>query len=228
MSAVASNVSIQANNLTIGYGSVAVQRNLTFSLRQGEMVALLGRNGSGKSTLLRTLIGMQPALSGQVVLDRGAVPAVVLTEHDTLDHTTVHDIVAMGRYPYTHFLGGLSRKDEQIIADSLRQVGMATMPLDRPFAAMSDGQKQRVLIAKALAQETDVILLDEPTSHLDIPGKREIFAMLQRLSREQKKTILISTHEEALALTYCDRVMMLYADGGGLSLGKPGEVRTDW
>lgn len=225
-------MSISANNLTIGYGSHVVQRNLNFSLRTGEMVAMLGRNGCGKSTLLRTLVGMQAPLDGSITLADRTSPAVVLTEHDSIDRTTIHDIVAMGRYPYTNFLGGLSDEDERIIAHSLELAGMPVSSddcsADAYFAALSSGQQQRVLIAKALAQQTTVILLDEPTSHLDIPGKQEIFAMLRRLATEEGKTILISTHEQDLALRYCDRILMMYARSGGITLTAPEEFRPEW
>lgn len=231
VSTIANNIAIAADDLTIGYGHTVVQQHLSFSLHRGEMVALLGRNGCGKSTLMRTLVGMQPALAGTITMEDGMTPAVVLTEHDTLDHTTVHDIVAMGRYPYTSFLGGLSTEDEQIITDSLRQVGLSAFPLEggsRGVSSLSSGQQQRVLIAKALAQQTDTILLDEPTSHLDIPGKQEIFAMLRRLATEQGKTILICTHEQELALRYSDRILMMYSHGGGIALTSPSDFRPEW
>lgn len=222
-------MAIEVSDLAIGYGSAIVQQHLSFSLHRGEMVALLGRNGCGKSTLMRTLVGMQPALAGTITMADGMMPAVVLTDHDTIDHTTVHDIVAMGRYPYTSFLGGLSAEDEQIITDSLRQVGLSTFNFQlSTFSALSSGQQQRVLIAKALAQQTDTILLDEPTSHLDIPGRQEIFAMLRRLATEQGKTILICTHEQELALRYSDRILMMYSQGGGIALTSPSDFRPEW
>lgn len=229
-------MAIEVSDLAIGYGSAIVQQHLSFSLHRGEMVALLGRNGCGKSTLMRTLVGMQPALAGTITMADGMMPAVVLTDHDTIDHTTVYDIVAMGRYPYTSFLGGLSAEDERIISESLEAVGFSTpFPLgergrgrEALFSSLSSGQQQRVLIAKALAQQTDTILLDEPTSHLDIPGRQEIFAMLRRLATEQGKTILICTHEQELALRYSDRILMMYSQGGGIALTSPSDFRPEW
>ena len=201
---------------------------------QGELVCMLGPNGCGKSTLLRTLAGLQPALSGKYSLtgeagltversnsdngltaQRSKSVALVLTERLSMENTTVHDVVAMGRYPYTSFLGGLTETDEQIIAESLRQVGFEiTGSRDHEitttmFNAHSDGEKQRILIAKALAQQTPIILLDEPTAHLDLPHRILILRLLRQLAHEQGKTILISTHELDLALALSDRILLM-------------------
>ena len=225
-----SNVSISTNKLTIGYGSAVVQRDLTFSLNAGEMVCMLGPNGCGKSTLLRTLAGLQPALSGSFNLQSSISNlqsskdiALVLTERLSMDNTTVHDVVALGRYPYSSFLDGLKAEDENIIEDSLRQVGFDTSTsrhLDISetfFNAHSDGEKQRILIAKALAQQTPIILLDEPTAHLDLPHRILILRLLRTLAHEQNKTILISTHELDLALALSDRILLM-TPGRGIQL----------
>ena len=212
------------------------------------MVCMLGPNGCGKSTLLRTLAGLQPALSGDFTIastpytlhptpytlhstpytlhptPRHEAPpiALVLTERLSLDNTTIHDVVAMGRYPYTSFLGGLSEDDERIIADSLEAVGIhASTPYtlhptqrhEAPFNDHSDGEKQRILIAKALAQQTPIILLDEPTAHLDLPNRIRILQLLRRVAHEQGKTILISTHELDLAIQLSDRILLMSEDG---------------
>lgn len=189
------------------------------------MVCMLGPNGCGKSTLLRTLAGLQPPLSGTYEVqglssekasensaDRAKQLALVLTERLSLEHTTVHDVVAMGRYPYSSFLGGLSVDDEAVIADALQQVGLHNMA-DTYFNAHSDGEKQRILIAKALAQQTPVILLDEPTAHLDLPNRIRTLQLLRHLAHEQSKTILISTHELDLALQLSDRILLM-SEGG--------------
>jgi iron complex transport system ATP-binding protein len=228
-----SNASITTNNLSIGYDNKVVQSNLNFSLQKGEMVCVLGKNGCGKSTLLRTLAGLQPALTGSFdiqnsytspVRDRSSEQeigkfqiqnssiALVLTERLSLDNTTVHDVVAMGRYPYTSFLGGLSVEDEKVISQALADVGLAD-EIYTFFNDHSDGEKQRVLIAKAIAQQTPIILLDEPTAHLDLPNRIRILQLLRLLAHEQGKTILISTHELELAIQLSDRILLMSEDG---------------
>ena len=217
-----SNVSISTNKLSIGYGATIIQRDLSFSLHTGEMVCMLGPNGCGKSTLLRTLAGLQPALSGDYTHGDAKNIALVLTERLSMDNTTVHDVVALGRYPYSSFLDGLTKEDEAIIAESLRQVGFEVSGSRDPgipvsntfFNAHSDGEKQRILIAKALAQQTPIILLDEPTAHLDLPHRILILRLLRKLAHEQGKTILISTHELDLALALSDRILLMTPQKG--------------
>ena len=226
------SASISTNNLTIGYANHIVQHNLNFELHNGEMVCMLGPNGCGKSTLLRTLAGLQPALSGsykitnvqdhQTISDASQV-AMVLTERLSLENTTVHDVVAMGRYPYTSFLGGLSVIDEQVIEQSLADVGLSGTTHSF-FNDHSDGEKQRTLIAKALAQETPIILLDEPTAHLDLPNRIRVLQLLKRVAREQHKTILISTHELDLAIKLSDRIMLMTPQQG-IQVDTPANLR---
>ena len=221
-----SNVSISTNKLTIGYRATSgdehiVQTDLSFSLHAGEMVCMLGPNGCGKSTLLRTLAGLQPALSGEYTHCDTKHIALVLTERLSMDNTTVHDVVAMGRYPYTSFLGGLTDEDEAIIAKSLQAVGFELSIFNfhlSPFNAHSDGEKQRILIAKALAQQTPIILLDEPTAHLDLPHRILILRLLRNLAHEQGKTVLISTHELDLALALSDRILLMSPCARGVRL----------
>lgn len=199
------------------------------------MVCMLGQNGSGKSTLLRTLAGLQPALDGAFAIANSPLPvakslkevsqiALVLTERLSLDNTTVHDVVAMGRYPYTSFLGGMSDTDEHIIEQALEDVGFVASPdsliASSPFNSHSDGEKQRVLIAKAIAQQTPIILLDEPTAHLDLPNRIKVLQLLRRLSHEQQKTILISTHELELAIQLSDRILLMSEQGVLLDTAK--------
>lgn len=221
------SVSISTNNLTIGYNNLVVQRDLNFELHPGEMVCMLGPNGCGKSTLLRTLAGLQPAIGGTFTISNSLTDvsqiALVLTERLSIENTTVHDVVAMGRYPYTSFLGGLSGRDEQIIEQSLSNVGLSGCS-HTFFNDHSDGEKQRVLIAKALTQETPIILLDEPTAHLDLPNRIRILQMLRRVAREQGKTILISTHELDLAIQLSDRIMLMTPQRG-VQLDHPDKLR---
>lgn len=233
--------SISTNNLTIGYQNTRggeptiIQRNLSFSLHAGEMVCMLGPNGCGKSTLLRTLAGLQEAVSsekGVMSSEYGVVSnenkiALVLTERLSMENTTVHDVVALGRYPYTSFLDGLSADDERIIAESLEQVGVPPHEMHTFFNAHSDGEKQRILIAKALAQQTPIILLDEPTAHLDLPHRILILRLLRRLAHEQGKTILISTHELELALALSDRILLMFPKGQGVRLDTADKLRAE-
>ncbi|MBO7459154.1 MAG: ABC transporter ATP-binding protein [Paludibacteraceae bacterium] len=219
-------MSISTNKLTIGYRAQSteytVQTDLNFSLNAGEMVCMLGPNGCGKSTLLRTLAGLQPALSGEFEIQASGVRsqdaksiALVLTERLSMENTTVHDVVAMGRYPYTSFLGGLTAEDERIIDESLKAVGFGDTEVSKTFFnAHSDGEKQRILIAKALAQQTPIILLDEPTAHLDLPHRILVLRLLRQLAHEQDKTILISTHELDLALALSDRILLMTPSKG--------------
>lgn len=230
---------IKCEQLTIGYGSRAIQHDLSFTLDDGTLTALLGANGCGKSTLLRTLAGLQPALSGECVFSMGARSelssmgdrselskdiALVLTERVSVESATVRDVVSMGRYPYTSFLGTLSAADRRIVDEAMEQVGVAALA-DTFYNDHSDGEKQRVLIAKALAQQTPVILLDEPTAHLDLPSRIRTLNLLRRIAHEQGKTILISTHELDLALHTADHVLLMYPPEQGVVLATPEEIK---
>ena len=198
-------VNCHISSLSIGYENKVVQADMNLSFRQGELVCLLGPNGCGKSTLLRTLSGLQPPLAGSFTIPK---TALVLTRAEGLTDATVYDVVALGRYPYTSFLGGLTEEDRRIIEDSLNVVGMSGVG-DRLFSSLSDGERSRVLIAKAIAQQTPVILLDEPTAHLDLPNRIRLFGLLIRLAHEDGKTILIATHELELAMRYSDRILLM-------------------
>ena len=187
---------------------------------------MLGPNGCGKSTLLRTLAGLQPALAGEFTRCDAKNIALVLTERLSMENSTVHDVVAMGRYPYTSFLGGLTEKDEAIIEEALRQVGFADKTVgETMFNAHSDGEKQRILIAKALAQQTPIILLDEPTAHLDLPHRILVLRLLRQLAHERSKTVLISTHELDLALALSDRILLMSPAGQGIQLDTPAALK---
>lgn len=232
---------ISCNHLTIGYGTRVVQRDLSFTIADGELVALLGANGCGKSTLLRTLAGLQQSLGGEcrfsfseafqqrsdLAARRSKYIALVLTERLSVDSATVRDVVAMGRYPYTSFLGTLTAADNRIVNEAMQQVDVLDLA-DTFYNDHSDGEKQRILIAKALAQQTPVILLDEPTAHLDLPSRIKTLNLLRSIAHEQNKTILISTHELDLALRTADRVLLMYTKNEGIAIDTPQNlIHTD-
>ena len=209
-----------------------VVRDLDATLMPGELTCLIGRNGTGKSTLLRTLAGFQPLLAGSICFGTATTfdsrhPAdrhklaklisVVLTDRLALGNMSVREVVALGRTPYTNFWGTLSSADQKAVSTALRLTGISLLQ-DRPVQSLSDGERQKVFIAKALAQETPVILLDEPTAFLDFQSRTETLDLLLQLAHEQRKTILLSTHDLELALRKADRIWymdseILHTDG---------------
>ena len=214
---------IRLTGLSIGYRGKhsvkCVAEGISQAIHSGELTCLLGENGAGKSTLLRTLSGFLPPLAGEIsILGRplssykerelATVIGVVLTEKNNLQNMTVRELVGMGRSPYTGFWGRLSADDRRKVDDALSLVGIAALS-DRMVQTLSDGERQKVMIAKALAQETPIIFLDEPTAFLDYPSKVEILHLLHRLSREMHKTIFLSTHDLELALQIADRLWLM-------------------
>ncbi len=215
------------SNLGIGYPgkvrrNIILQNHLNLVLKTGELVCLLGPNGCGKSTLIRTLSGFQPPLDGMVkIFDRvltEMAPAevsrsvsVTLTEPVDVGNMTVFAVVAFGRSPYTGFLGKLTHNDFEIIQKSLENAGISHLH-NRQFNLLSDGEKQKVMIAKSLAQETPLLLLDEPTAFLDFPSKIEILQLLRNAAWEQEKAILLTTHDLNLALKFADKIWLMGAD----------------
>ncbi len=224
---------LRIENLSIGYGNHTVQQGLSMQADAGQMICLLGTNGCGKSTLLRTIASLQRPIEGQIFLceqesdtlsaqERSRLLALVLTERLAIANTHVTDIVAMGRYPYSGMLGRLTAEDQQRIQEAMQQTDIRLLK-DRYFNSLSDGEKQRVLLAKAVAQHTPIILLDEPTAHLDLPGRYKTFELLQELAHTQEKTILISTHDLDLALQTAD-VLWLMKPNEGVVVGTPKEL----
>ncbi len=210
---------IRLDKLTIGYGKRHLIEGATLSLEAGGLVALIGRNGAGKSTLLRTLCGLELPIEGTVCLNGHALSeispeqlsktvAFVATERVRIANMRCEDVVALGRAPYTNWIGRLQDEDRQIVAEALRSVGMSDFAA-RTMDRMSDGECQRIMIARALAQQTPVILLDEPTSFLDLPNRYELVTLLSTLAHDKGKCILFSTHELDIALSLCDSVMLI-------------------
>ncbi len=220
--------SLLLSRLTTGYGRKRISTALTARIEGGALTCLLGTNGTGKSTLLRTVAGLQPVLDGSVSIAQGdgdSTPlaalskhqlaqtiSVVLTQQPAVQHMTVREMVAMGRIPYTGFMGRLSADDERIVDDALSAIHLEDFA-QRNYHALSDGERQKVMIAKALAQQTPIILLDEPTAFLDYPSKVEIMKLLRQLAEEMQKIILLSTHDLDLARRYAHRLLTLTADG---------------
>lgn len=219
---------IQARDLTIGYRQgrkvKKVHTGLSFTLRQGELTCLLGPNGAGKSTLLRTLGGTQSPLSGGIFLEERSLTTytekeisrqigLVLTDRTMAGGLTVFDLVALGRHPHTGFFGRLQKKDEEIVYQSLEAVGMV-FKAKSYVAELSDGERQKVLISKALAQECPLLLLDEPTAFLDVVSRIEIMDLLHELAVKKGKTVLLSTHDLEQALLLADRLWLLSREKG--------------
>ena len=230
----------ELQDLATGYitkgGRRWVTRHITAELRPGELTCLLGPNGAGKSTLLRTLSAFQPALEGQMLLDGKLLATytaaelamrigVVLTERPDIKGMRARDLVAMGRSPYTGFWGKLSADDEAAVDDAIRQVGIGDLE-GRMVHTLSDGERQKVMIAKALAQQTPIIFLDEPTAFLDFPSKVETMLLLRRLAREMQKTVFLSTHDLELALQTADRLWLL-GKQSSIVIGTPLELAAD-
>lgn len=227
---------IRLADLAIGYHSKVVARGLNASIYPGELTCLIGSNGVGKSTLLRTMAAFQPKLEGEILILGGEISrysarrlarlvSVVLTERIESYNMSAFDVVAMGRSLYTGFWGHIDRENEQKTLRALRMVGMETFR-DRHIDTLSDGERQKVMIAKALAQETPIILLDEPTSFLDFPSKVDMMQLLHRLSRETHKTIFLSIHDLEMALQIADKIWLL-DDRKQLHIGTPEDLSLD-
>ncbi len=223
--------------MTVGYGSgakeVKVIHNIDDHICSGELVCLLGKNGAGKSTLMRSIMGLQPALSGSVRFGEASIDeigpkalarlvALVLTDRVEISSMTVYELVASGRIPYTGFSGMLSDEDKRIVEKSIQTIGITDLS-QKSVLELSDGERQKVMIAKALAQETPIIMLDEPTAHLDLINKLKLMKLLRDLAHHENKAILISTHDLDLALQSADRIWLIQNDKK-LHAGVPEEL----
>lgn len=227
---------LKAVGLTVGYGSEPVVSDIDASLQEGGLTVLIGANGSGKSTLLRTLSGAQPPLGGEVLLEGMPVSkisatrlarllAIVLTDRAGAGGLTVAELVAIGRHPYSGFLGSLSSDDREIIINSLEAVGLASKS-HRYIGELSDGERQKAMIARALAQDTEIIILDEPTSFLDVASRFEIMSLLRNLAENYNKAVLLSSHDTAASIPLAHRIWAVengrLHDGNVTSLASQG------
>lgn len=210
---------IELRNITLAFGSRELIVNASARFVRGHLVALLGRNGTGKSTLLRAIASLGRTTSGKILVDGeeiGDIPSAALarkvafvnTERVDVEALSVHDLVAIGRSPYTDWMGRLTAEDEAIVMRSMRVAGVESMA-QRRIDTLSDGECQRVMIARALAQDTPIILLDEPTSFLDLPNRYELCTLLGQLAHEQNKCIIFSTHELDIALSLADSIALV-------------------
>lgn len=228
---------IELRNLSIGYqtkhGIKTVATDINGTIRSGELTCLLGANGVGKSTLLKTLSSFQPKTGGEILLEGKELSeyndkqlsrliGVVLTEKPEVRNMTVRELVSLGRSPYTGFWGTCSKDDLQVVDEAIAMVGIEPLK-KRMVHTLSDGERQKVMIAKALAQQTPVIYLDEPTAFLDYPSKVEVLQLLCRISREANKVIFLSTHDVELALQMADTIWLM-TKGEAVAIGTPKDL----
>lgn len=210
---------IRFQSLSLGYGSRILIDSLSATVKSGELTALVGRNGTGKSTLLRAITGLGERKGGDILLgdksidslstaELATMVAFVTTDKVRIANLRCRDVVALGRAPYTNWIGRMQEQDEEIVMRSMELVGMSDYA-DKTMDRMSDGECQRIMIARALAQQTPIILLDEPTAFLDMPNRYELCTLLQRLAHEEQKCILFSTHELDIALALCDSIALI-------------------
>ena len=231
---------IRLRDLSIGYpdkhNTKRVAEHLNASIHSGELTCLLGTNGVGKSTLLRTLSAFQPPLGGTIdLLDRplstyddrqlATVIGVVLTEKSDIRNMTVEELVGLGRSPYTGFWGTLKESDRKIVYEAIARVRIESLA-HRMVHTLSDGERQKVMIAKALAQETPIIFLDEPTAFLDFPSKVEVMQLLHNLTHTLQKTVFMSTHDLELALQIADKIWLMDRTNG-IAIGTPEDLSLE-
>ena len=229
-------INIRLENLGVGYDKKVVVSDINLEIKKGELVCLLGPNGSGKTTILRTIASFLKKIEGFVYINDEEVAnikkkvlsktlSVVLTERLQIGMLTARQIVEMGRHPHTGIIGNMTIKDIRIVTESLEMVDAIELS-NRYYSELSDGEKQKVLIARALCQEPQIILLDEPTTHLDVRHKLELMNIIKKLSREKGITVIYSLHEVELATKSAD-LLLLIKDGAVLKKGRPEEIVDD-
>jgi iron complex transport system ATP-binding protein len=223
---------LEVKNLSVGYEKKIILSNLNLKIFKGEMICLMGPNGSGKSTLLKSLVGILPFLKGEIKIhgkridklkqdELSKIVSIVLTSKGDVQGLTVEDVVRLGRFPHTNRFGKLQNSDRLIIKESIETMNLESIRA-KLVSELSDGQVQKVFIARALAQDTDLIILDEPTTYLDIANKMELMSTLTQISKTKGKTLLFSSHDWALALEMCPKAWLL-DHSGGISMGAPEE-----
>lgn len=214
-----STPSLSIQNLSIGYPNNLLASDLTLDIIPGELTAVIGVNGSGKSTFLKTISGQLDPLRGALFLaeqplnkfslkTRSEYISIVLTNPEYSQNLSVYEVVALGRHPYTNWLGALTKNDKTIIQNAMERVDIQDLS-DQKCNELSDGQKQKVFIARSLAQQTKFIVLDEPTNHLDLYNKAYVFKLLKKLTKDTKKAIVFATHEINSTLQLCDKIIMI-------------------
>jgi len=224
---------LKTENLSVGYDGRALIRDVCLRVQRGKIVTLIGPNGSGKSTILKTIVGQLSKVSGTVLLEEKDMAqmrqnetarrmAILMTQRVHPELMTCFDVVSTGRYPYTGALGLLSREDKSIVMEAMALVNSEDLA-DRPFDAISDGQRQRILLARALCQQPEIIVLDEPTSYLDIRYKLELLTILKTMVREKNLAVLMSLHELELAERVSDTVVCVSGDRID-RMGSPKEI----
>ena len=227
-----SHIALDVKDLSVGYNNTVVAAGINFKVPYGELMGIVGINGIGKSTLLRTLAKVQPKLSGSIHLNGkllenynsnnlASTLSVVLTEPIASKNMTVLELVTLGRQPYTNWFGKLSKTDISKITDALQLLELELLKNKKCYE-LSDGQVQRVMIARALAQDTSIILLDEPTTHLDLYHKVQILKLLRSIAKQTQKTILFTSHEIEMVIQLCDTMLLLGSDKN--TFGTPCEL----
>ncbi|MEG2614459.1 MAG: ABC transporter ATP-binding protein [Alistipes sp.] len=212
-------MSISLQHITLGYGTRTLLRDVSIDVPDGSLTALLGRNGTGKSTLLRAMAGLGEIAAGSVQLcgsqlatltpqQRAATVSFVTTDKVRIANLTCEEVVSLGRAPYTNWIGRIQETDRTIVARALQLTGMGDFAR-KSMDTLSDGECQRIMIARALAQDTPVILLDEPTAFLDLPNRYELCTLLRRLAHDEHKCVFFSTHDLDIALSLCDSVALI-------------------